>query len=93
VGRPLFWFAGPLSAAQRTTEMIADQRTGYNSGPALADNRNEASAIPLFYILWPNFKNISKRRKYQIIEVSGIAKCGIANCGMEWTTVKIVVAE
>ncbi len=32
VDRPLFW-----SAAQRTTEMIADQRTGKNGGPALAD--------------------------------------------------------
>jgi hypothetical protein len=40
------WSAGPLSAAQRTTEMIADQRTGKNSRPALADYRNEASAIP-----------------------------------------------
>ncbi len=35
VGRPLFW-----SAAQRTTEMLVDQRTGKNSGPAPADNRN-----------------------------------------------------
>jgi hypothetical protein len=68
--------------------MIADQRTGKNSGPALADYRYEAPAIPLFCILWPNFTNISKRRNYQIIEVSGIA-----NCGMEWTTVKIAVAE
>jgi hypothetical protein len=32
----------------RTTEMRADQRTGKNSGPALADYRNGASAIPLF---------------------------------------------
>ncbi len=29
------WFA-----AQRTTEMLADQRTGKNSGPAPADYRN-----------------------------------------------------
>jgi hypothetical protein len=28
------------SAAQRTTKMLADQRTGKNSGPALADYRN-----------------------------------------------------
>jgi hypothetical protein len=28
------------SAAQRTTEMLADQRNGKNSGPAPADNRN-----------------------------------------------------
>ncbi len=28
------------SAAQQTTEMIADQQTGKNSGPALADYRN-----------------------------------------------------
>jgi hypothetical protein len=28
------------SAAQRTTEMLADQRTGKNSGPAPADYRN-----------------------------------------------------
>jgi hypothetical protein len=28
------------SAAQRTTEMVADQRTGKNSGPAPADYRN-----------------------------------------------------
>ncbi len=27
-------------AAQRTTEMLADQRTGKNSGPAPADYRN-----------------------------------------------------
>jgi hypothetical protein len=35
------------SAAQRTTEMLADQRTGKNSGPAPADYRNGASATPL----------------------------------------------
>ncbi len=35
VGRPLFW-----SAAQRTTEILADQRTGKISGPAPADYRN-----------------------------------------------------
>jgi hypothetical protein len=28
--RYFFWTAGPLSAAQRTTEMIADQWTGNN---------------------------------------------------------------
>jgi hypothetical protein len=28
------------SAAQRTTEMVADQQTGKNSEPALADYRN-----------------------------------------------------
>jgi hypothetical protein len=33
VGRPLFWSAGPLFAAQWTSEMIADQQTGKNSGP------------------------------------------------------------
>jgi hypothetical protein len=36
-------YFGPLvrwSAAQRTTEMLADQRTGKNSGPAPADYRN-----------------------------------------------------
>ncbi len=32
------------SAAQRTTEMLADQRTGKNSGPAPADYRNWTSA-------------------------------------------------
>jgi hypothetical protein len=37
VSRPLFWSDGPLSAAQQTSEMIADQRTGKNSGPALVD--------------------------------------------------------
>ncbi len=47
VSIPLFWSAGLLSNAQRTTQMIADQRTGKNSGPALADYRNGASAIPL----------------------------------------------
>ncbi len=88
MGRPLFWSAGPLSAAQRTTEMIVDQRTGKNSGPALADYRNEASTISLFCILWPNLENIPKKRNYQIMEVRGIA-----NCGMQWTTVKIAVAE
>jgi hypothetical protein len=35
-----------------------------------------------------NFKNISKRRNYQIVGVSGIA-----NCSMQWNTVKIAVAE
>jgi hypothetical protein len=59
VGRPLFWSAGSLSAAQRTTEMIADQQTGKNSGPVLADYRNGAYAIPLFCIFWPILKNIS----------------------------------
>jgi hypothetical protein len=51
-------YFGPLSAAQRTTEMIADQLAGKNSGPALADYRNGASAIPLLCIFWPIFKNI-----------------------------------
>jgi hypothetical protein len=80
--------SGPLSAAQRTTEMKADNRTGKKSGAALADYRNGAPAIPMFCIFWPNFKNISKRINYQIMGVSGIA-----NCGMQWTTVKIAVAE
>jgi hypothetical protein len=31
---------GGQTAAQRTTEMLADQRTGKNSGPAPADHRN-----------------------------------------------------
>ncbi len=39
------------SAAQRTTEMLADQRTGKNSGPAPADYRNLASASPLLNYL------------------------------------------
>jgi predicted secreted protein len=40
------------SAAQRTTEMLADQRrTGKNSGPAPADYRNWASASPLLNYL------------------------------------------
>ncbi len=39
------------SAAQRTTEMLADQRTGKNSGPAPADYRNLASASPLLKYL------------------------------------------
>jgi hypothetical protein len=58
VGRPLFWSASPLSAAQRTTKMIADQKTGKNSGPALPDYRHGASIILLFCIFWPIFKNI-----------------------------------
>jgi hypothetical protein len=58
VGRQLFWSAGPLSAAQRTTEMIADQRTRINSGPALADYRNGASDIPLLCIFCQFKKNI-----------------------------------
>jgi hypothetical protein len=50
--------------------MIADLRTGKNSGPALADYQNGASAILLFCILWPILlRNISKRRNYQIIGV------------------------
>jgi hypothetical protein len=56
VGRPLFWSAGPLSAAQQTTEMIAEQRTGKNSEPALADYQDGVSAIPLFSIFWPILK-------------------------------------
>jgi hypothetical protein len=39
------------SAAQRTTEMLADQRTGKNSGPGPADYRNLASASPLLNYL------------------------------------------
>jgi hypothetical protein len=39
------------SAAQRTTEMIADQQTGKNSGPVLADYRNLPSAILLVRVL------------------------------------------
>jgi hypothetical protein len=49
--------------------MKADQRTGKNSGQALADYRNRASAIPLFCIFWHIFKNVSKRRNYQIMGV------------------------
>ncbi len=47
-------YFGPLfrwSTAQRTTEMLADQRTGKNSGPAPADYRNWASASPLLNYL------------------------------------------
>jgi hypothetical protein len=65
----LFWSAGLLSAAQWTTEIIADQQTGKNTGPALADYQSGASAIPLSCIFWPIFKNISKRRNYQIMGV------------------------
>jgi hypothetical protein len=50
VGRPLFLFAGPISAAHWTTKMIVDQQTGKNSGPAQADYQNGSSAIPLFCI-------------------------------------------
>ncbi len=39
------------SAAQRTTEMLADQRSGKNSGPAPADYQNWASASPLLNYL------------------------------------------
>jgi hypothetical protein len=56
VGRPLFWSTGPLSGAQQTTEMIADQRTAKNSGSALADYRNGAFAVLLFCIFWPILK-------------------------------------
>jgi hypothetical protein len=52
-----------------TTEMIADQRTGKKSGPALADYRNVAFTIPLFCMFLPIFKNISIRRSYQIMGV------------------------
>jgi hypothetical protein len=51
------------SAVQRTTEMIADQRTGKNSGPALEDYRNGASAIPLFCIFWRILKKYLKVKK------------------------------
>jgi hypothetical protein len=44
------------------------------SGPALADYRNGASTIPLFYNFWPNFKSISKRRYYQIMGVDSNAE-------------------
>jgi hypothetical protein len=47
-------YFGPLSAVQQTTEMIADQWTGKNSGPALTDYRNGASSIPLHF--WLFFK-------------------------------------
>jgi hypothetical protein len=57
VGRPLFWSAGPLSAAQQTTEnMIGDQWIGKNSRPALADYQKRASAIPQLCIFWPILK-------------------------------------
>jgi hypothetical protein len=39
--------------------------------------------LPLFRIVYPNFNNISKRRNYQTMGVSGIANYGIANCGMQ----------
>ncbi len=39
------------STAQRTNEMLADQRTGKNSGPAPADYRNWFSASPLLNYL------------------------------------------
>jgi hypothetical protein len=42
--------------------MIAEQRTGKNSGPALADYRNGASAIPLFAFVGP-FKKYLKEKK------------------------------
>jgi hypothetical protein len=52
MGKPLFWSAeSAWSAAQRTTEMLADQRIGKNSGPAPADYRNWASASPLWNYL------------------------------------------
>jgi hypothetical protein len=44
VGIPLLWSAGPLSAAQRTNEMIAVQRTGkYN----IADQRLRTTEMEL----------------------------------------------
>jgi hypothetical protein len=101
VSRPLFWSAGPLSAVQQTTEMIADQRTGKNSRPAQAHYWNWASIILLFCIFWPVLK-IFQRKKlsnnwgwywYCGIANYGIANCGIANCNIQWTTVKIAVAE
>jgi hypothetical protein len=54
-----FFFLVCWSTAQRTTEMLADQQTGKNIGPAPADYRNWASAIPLFWIL-AYFKNFFK---------------------------------
>jgi hypothetical protein len=38
--------------------MIADQQTGKNSGPALANYRNWACAIPLFCICFYLFLKI-----------------------------------
>jgi hypothetical protein len=49
--------------------MIADQQSGKNSGPTLADYQNGASAIPLFCNFWLILKNISQRRNYQILGV------------------------
>jgi hypothetical protein len=49
--------------------MIADQQSGKNSGPTLADYQNGASAIPLFCNFWLIFTNISQRRNYQIMGV------------------------
>jgi hypothetical protein len=46
-----------------------DQRTGKNSEQALANYQNGASAIPLFCIFWPIFKNISRKINYQIVGV------------------------
>ncbi len=48
VGRLLFWSAGRWSPVYWATEMIADQQTGKNCGPALADYRNRAFANLLF---------------------------------------------
>jgi hypothetical protein len=74
VGRPLFWSADPLSAAQQTTEMIADQRTAKNSGSALADYRNGAFAVPLFCIFWPILKNILSFRYSAVLHFWPIFK-------------------
>jgi hypothetical protein len=53
--------------------MIEDQRTGKNSGPALADYRNGAFSIPLFCIFWPILKNISDQRTFGKNRGKGLA--------------------
>jgi hypothetical protein len=60
------------NAAQRTTKMLADQQTGKNSGPAPADYRNRASAIPLFWIL-------AYLKKY--LEQKKLSNNGVQSCG------------
>jgi hypothetical protein len=53
--------------------MIADQRTGKNSGPELADYRNGAFTIPLFCIFWPILNNISDRQTFGKNRGKGLA--------------------
>jgi hypothetical protein len=62
------WSAVRCPADYQNT-VIADQRSGKNSRPALADLPKWSFCYSAVLIFWRIFKNISKRRNYQIVGV------------------------